>query len=336
MKKLLKILGTVVISLVALVLIAVLVFRAVIMLPVSSYYSASEKAFVIPGLSDNFVPQGFHYDAEKGYFIISGYDSKDNASPIYLVDKQSGETVKRVELYKENGEIFTGHSGGVALFGDNLYVAGGGSKCIFVFSYKEVLENDKATCKGKFMLKASEADSMSASFVTVSGNRLVVGEYRGEPQYTTPESHYFTTASGEFHGALALEFNLSDEFEYGIDPEPSRAYTIRDKVQGLEIANGKIYLSTSWGISHSVIYEYDESKLVNEGTVNIIGKTLPLYSLDSVSLLNEYTVAPMSEELVMLDGKLYIMCESACNKYIFGKLTDGKWCYATDLEEMKK
>ena len=161
MKKLLKILGTVVISLVALVLIAVLVFRAVIMLPVSSYYSASEKAFVIPGLSDNFVPQGFHYDAEKGYFIISGYDSKDNASPIYLVDKQSGETVKRVELYKENGEIFTGHSGGVALFGDNLYVAGGGSKCIFVFSYKEVLENDKATCKGKFMLKASEADSMS-------------------------------------------------------------------------------------------------------------------------------------------------------------------------------
>ena len=38
----------------------------------------------------------------------------------------------------------------------------------------------------------------------------------------------------------------------------------------------------------------------------------------------------------MVDGKLYVMCESASNKYKFGKLIGGKWCYATNLEEMKK
>lgn len=335
MKKALKILGKTLLGTVIFLLVAVLVFRGVVMLPVTSYYAASEKAFVIPGLLDSFVPQGLHYDEAKGYFIISGYDFKDNASPIFIVDAKSGELVKKTELYKDNGKIFTGHSGGVAVYGDNLYIAGGSSKCIFVFSYKEVLESETASCKGRFDLKASDTDSISASFVTVAGNRLIVGEYRHPPQYVTLESHYFTTASGEFHGSLAIEFALSDEFEYGINPEPKKAYTICDNVQGATVENGKIYLSTSWGISHSVIYEYDEAKLVNEGTVDIIGKTLPLYSLDSVSLVGEYRMAPMSEEIAFADGKLYVMYESACNKYLFGNLIDGRWCYATDLEEMK-
>ncbi len=30
------------------------------------------------------------------------------------------------------------------------------------------------------------------------------------------------------------------------------------------------------------------------------------------------------------------MCESASNKYIFGKFTSAKYCYATDLTEYKK
>ena len=179
-----------------------------------------------------------------------------------------------------------------------------------------MLESETASCKGRFDLKASDTDSISVSFVTVAGNRLIVGEYRHPPQYVTLESHYFTTASGEFHGSLAIEFALSDEFEYGINPEPKKAYTICDNVQG-------------------AIYEYDEAKLVNEGTVDIIGKTLPLYSLDSVSLVGEYRMAPMSEEIAFADGKLYVMYESACNKYLFGNLIDGRWCYATDLEEMK-
>ena len=33
------------------------------------------------------------------------------------------------------------------------------------------------------------------------------------------------------------------------------------------------------------------------------------------------------------DGKLYTMCESATNKYIFGKFTSAKYCYATDLSK---
>ena len=44
----------------------------------------------------------------------------------------------------------------------------------------------------------------------------------------------------------------------------------------------------------------------------------------------------MSEELVCLDGKIYVFNESACNKYIFGKLTTGFNLYAYDYSTFNK
>ena len=44
----------------------------------------------------------------------------------------------------------------------------------------------------------------------------------------------------------------------------------------------------------------------------------------------------MSEEIVIVDGKLYTMCESATNKYIFGKFTSAKYCYATDIAKYEQ
>ena len=52
---------------------------------------------------------------------------------------------------------------------------------------------------------------------------------------------------------------------------------------------------------------------------------------DSASQKSAKKIAPMSEEIIIVDGKLYTMCESASNKYIFGKFTSSDHCYATDL-----
>lgn len=61
-----------------------------------------------------------------------------------------------------------------------------------------------------------------------------------------------------------------------------------------------------------------------EGKIELGGKEVPIYYLDKSNLVNTVTVPPMSEEIVYKDGKIYIMCESASNKYIFGKLTSGR------------
>lgn len=88
-------------------------------------------------------------------------------------------------------------------------------------------------------------------------------------------------------------------------------------------------------MSFSKIYEYDETKLVQEGEIDLLGYTLPLFAMDGASLNKVYKIAPMSEEMVFVEGQLYVHCESASNKYIFGKLTGGKWLYKTDLSKMK-
>ena len=339
MKKGMKILLSILIGLVTFAALVLLVFRGVMRVPVMSYYSASEKAFVIPGLDESFVPQGFHYDEENGYFLVSGYSAvSDKPSTVYVLNAENGDIVGKALLHKEDDAAFTGHSGGIARSGDYVYIAGGSGRCLYVFSYSEILAagNGGAVNRlGKFSLKYSDEDYQGSSFVTVAGDRLIVGEYRTETDYSYPDSHKVTTSAGDFHGGLAMEFALDPNGPYGISANPTKVFSIRDYVQGIWVEDGKIYLSTSHGLTHSLIYVYDEAKAVDEGTIQIIGRTLPLYSLDSASLEATYQIAPMSEELFMKDGKLYIMCESACSKYIFGKFIGGQWCYRTDLSRMK-
>lgn len=50
---------------------------------------------------------------------------------------------------------------------------------------------------------------------------------------------------------------------------------------------------------------------------------MPLYYLDSDNLTETVVMPPMSEELVYRDGRVQVMYESACNKYIYGKLIRG-------------
>lgn len=322
----------------AVLLVAVGGFVGYLRLSVGDYYAASEQAFRIPGLHENFVPQGFHYDEKNDHFLVGGYCSDHSASPVYVVDAESGETVHTVRLAKADGSDFCGHAGGIAVYGDFVYVAGGDDRCLYVWSYEELLtveDGGTIACLGSFSTKASDEDFVDVSFVTVSGDRLLLGEFYDEPSYPTLDSHKMTTSAGDYQQAVAVEYHLSESAEFGIDPTPVAAYSLPDCVQGLTVDGDTIYLSTSYGLSFSQIYEYRQSEMTDEGEIALLGYDLPLYAMDSASLVHTYEIAPMSEEMVMLDGKLYVMCESASNKYMFGKLTGGEWCYATDLKSMK-
>ena len=56
--------------------------------------------------------------------------------------------------------------------------------------------------------------------------------------------------------------------------------------------------------------------------------------LDSSTLVSSFEAPPMAEEIIFVDDKILIMCESASNKYYFGNLTGGRWCYSTDVKEL--
>lgn len=323
-------------ALVALVLLgARLYFR----IPVSGYYKASERGFLIPDCGRGFVAQGITYDGQSGRFLVNGYQKDNIASPIYIIAPEARKPDKTIRMALPDGSDYAGHAGGIAVYGDYVYVADGERHRLLVFSRQSIYDaadGDSVAALGAFDTAVSDTDYIGPAFVTVDGDRLVTGEFYRNPNYQTPESHKFTTLAGDYQQALAVEYRLDGQAQYGIESTPVKVYTLPDLAQGMCFNGGKIYVSTSWGTAQSHIYQYEEDRLQLQGNIALLGMELPLYALDSAALLVDGVIAPMSEEIVIVDGKLYTMCESASNKYIFGKFTSAKWCYATDIEEFFK
>ncbi|MBQ9414466.1 MAG: hypothetical protein IJU16_05000 [Clostridia bacterium] len=332
-----RVLYVVLCVLLAFILTVLVGARLYFRLPVGGYYAASDKAFTIPGLSDNFVPQGLSYDGSSSLFFVTGYQKGGGASPVYLVN-EADNTAKKVLLTDEDGGDFTGHAGGLSVYGRFVYVAGGYDHGLYVYSRDamiEAAEGDHIPLLGVFDTKISEDDGLGVAFTAVKDGLLFVGEFYRDPNYPTPDSHKFTTPTGEYNQALALAYELDDRCLLGLRDNPVIALSLPDLVQGMAFDGERLYLSTSYAVAFSHVYAYDSLKAARFGSLAIDGNAVPLYVLDRDSLLADYQFPPMAEEIEMVDGKLYTMCESASNLYIFGKLTGGSWCYATDLSAME-
>ena len=298
---------------------------------VSSYYDNSEKTFEIPDINSGFIAQGLAFDDRSGYFFTTGYMNDGSSSPIYIVDKSTDEYLKRLIMQNPDGTEFYGHAGGITVHGDYIYVAGSADHCLYVFSYDEAInaeDNHSLKSLGTFPMP----DDMSVAFTYSDSDVIYAGEFYRDPNYSTGESHKMTTSAGDYNQALMFAYRFSDEPDalFGIERAPFECYSITDLVQGMCTHDGKIFLSTSYGLAFSHIYEYD--KPVSSKNVTYGGTELPLFELDSSCLTKDYKFPPMAEEIVIVDNRLYTMCESASNKYIFGKITSSKWCYSTDLE----
>ncbi|MBO4782586.1 MAG: hypothetical protein J5522_09325 [Lachnospiraceae bacterium] len=318
------------IILLAVIAVILLGARLYFRIPVSEYYSHSEKEFTIPDINSGFIAQGLTYDDRSDCFFMTGYMNDKSSSPIYMVEKSTNKYVKKLLMQNPDGSEFHGHAGGMTVHGDYIYVAGSGDSCLYVFSYEDAIKaSDNSTIKsiGTFPMP----DDMSVAFTSSDENVIYAGEFYRAENYKTADNHKMTTSAGDYNQALMFAYRFSDSANalFGIEPEPFEVYSVTDLVQGMDTYNGKLYLSTSYGIAFSHIYVYDKPQSTKN--LEIAGLTLPLYELDSASLTNTFKYPPMSEEIVCIDDRIYTMCESASNKYIFGKLTGAYKCYSTDI-----
>ncbi|MBO4414929.1 MAG: hypothetical protein J5824_02980 [Lachnospiraceae bacterium] len=303
-------------------------------IPVSGYYKNSEKGFKIPDINKGFIPQGLAYDERSECFFVTGYMKDKSASPIYIVRKSDGTCIKKLLMRNPDGSEFHGHAGGMTVHGEYLYVAGSSSHCLYVFGYGEAMslnDGDIITSIGTVDMP----DELRVAYVGSDADLLYSGEFFREKGYPTDETHKMTTNAGDYNQALIYAYRFTDDKDslFGLSPDPVEAYSIPDQVQGMAVKDGRLYLSTSYGTAFSHILVYN--KPVSTGTFSVSGISLPLYELDSASLAEDHRFPPMAEEIVFVDGKMYVMSESASNKYIFGKLTSSFWCYATDMDRLK-
>ena len=293
----------------------------------SFFFGGAKEEFAIPGLWTGFVPQGF--DKVDESYIVSGYDKSDNApSSVYVI--KDGENT-RVDLYNADGSDYVSHAGGVTHFGEYMYVAYNTGEDITycdMFLLSDVFDGDG---------KATKCDSVPLpnriSYCSVYGNKLYAGAfYREGSKYLTPESHQLKTPAGDQNTALMMVYTLDETTGKPLSDKPDFVYSTLSNVQGMCITeSGKIVLSTSWSVSPSKLYVYDLDK-ASASTWSLDGAEIPVIYLDSACLTQTITCPPMSEELVYENGRVIIMSESACMKYLYGKIMSGNFAYSIPLD----
>lgn len=321
--KRLKFAGKVLVWLLAIVAALLLALHLGVTIMYYDFFGDADAAFRIPGLNTGFVPQGFHYLEDQQIYLISGYMKDHSSARIYIRDANRKNYF--VQLQNSDGSVYDEHAGGVTVNGDFVYLPG--KKGVDVFRLSEIMNSKTVNSIGKI---AGEYDTDCCTFYN---GYLFVGDFYYPETYETPLDHRVTTPAGDENKAVIAVYKADPSAEFGIDPQPVAAISIREKVQGIGFTeDGQIVLSTSYGFASSNLWFY-EPDAHRQGSVELMGSQVPLYYLDSANMTHSVEMPPMSEEVVCKDGKVYVLFESACTKYKFGNLIRGTHVFAYEIKQ---
>lgn len=326
MKKILKWLLRTLAGLLVLVLIAVGVFIARDRILYADFYDVAEKGMKIPGLWNGHVSQGFDYYEERGVYLTCGYHKSGEASRVYILD---GEEEIRVDLKKENGKDYTGHTGGIDTYGPYIYITAADG--CDLFTVEDVFDGDGVATRVGTVKTINDP-----AYCTIYGNQLYTGSFYDPGKYETPDDHHMTTPAGDENTAIMSVYTLDPETGKPVSEVPDFILSTTSQVQGMTFAGDNIMvLSSSYGLSTSLLRFYDLNQIEEtDETLTVEGEAVPVLFLDSKSLIETVEAPPMAEEIVWKDEKIWVLTESACTKYWFGKLTTGSHVYGIPLPEI--
>lgn len=277
-----------------------------------SFFDMSSEEFEIPGLDSKFTPQGMTSIDGSEKYLICGYMSDNSPSRFYVINE--GKVEKYFTL-TQSGVDYTGHAGGVVSKGSTFWVVGD-KKC-FRFSLNDI---NKCEDGGSVTILDSFVTDNGADFVFENNGILWIGEFFREGKYETESNHKLVTTSGETNTAIVFGYQIDESKGYGLQsqaPIPCKALSIRGLVQGIDVTkDGKFVVSTSYGLSDSNIYIYDNVFSGERDDVFEYDKVqLDLWYLDNNSLLKTINAPAMSEELVIKNDRVYVLFESGAKKY---------------------
>lgn len=291
--------------------------------------SLRQYVCAVPEVHSGYAPQGIAYSAEKDVYLVTGYDSKDETI-LYVIEK---DVARQVLLADENGKTMIGHGGGITCTKDCVYIANDSS--LQRYSLQEILSakgTERVVSTGK------HAVDNAASFCFSDDERLFVGEFYRPGNYETDSAHHFKTPNGDENKAIVSCYAL-DENGLLADVYPEYTVSITGLVQGFAVKGDTFILSRSYGLANSELEYYRElrsaertMKLTFEKDETIAPKEVPLYYLDSSNLTKTLVLPAFSEDLTIVGDRVVVTNESACNKYIVGKLFGGDKVYSYPID----
>ena len=233
--------------------------------------------------SDGQCPQGICITDD--YYMITAYCSDDDESlgSLYIFDKSSGEYLVTIGMKKRS------HLGGLTFDGKNVWICHSDSWALERISYSYIQK--VASMKPK-------------AFVDATGRFT---EYRvsNMPSCVTAHDGMLWVAT---HNVYFKSVMIAYEFRDG-ELKKMERYRIPEKVQGVAFdAEDNVYLSTSYGRDKSsYLRVYKSLAAMDEAPGN------PTIKVE---------MPPCSEDISIAEGEVYVLFESASQKYFEG--TDGR------------
>lgn len=244
--------------------------------------------------SESQCPQGVCLTEE--FVLITSYSTEDDCmGELMVFDRESGSYMVTLGM-DENS-----HLGGIAFDGDNVWVCNSYEKTIERISY-DFIQLMAYQNTGEVVDARDVVDEYSVqntpSCITYYGGRLWIATHTLVVN-SRMAAYHFDTAKEEL--------------------VPLSEYQIPAKVQGVAFdSSGRVYLSTSYGRSKS-------SYLLCYPSVTDLATRPKRPSL-------KVEMPPCSEEIDVQDDTLYVLFESAGEKYLEG--TDGKGTSLSPIDKL--
>lgn len=268
-----------------------------------------EMEYIIPGLRQNFVPQGIGFWKERDVLLISGYFKPvENAAGIILaVSSVSGELVGEYQLLKENGTAVTGHFAGLAITGTDLFVTGDG--CLYRIALKDI-----TGAKKSLQVRQTIPVSVETAACNFSDGILWICEHyrRGDAPLRKPQT--MISNDGEEYHAWMVGYQITAMGRL----RPYCVFAVPDCIQGITVTDGgTVVLTQSYGRANGskLFLCRDPRESTPDGYVTMGQFQVPLWYLDGENGWEVYDAPPMAEGCCAHGGKLYLLFESAAYYY---------------------
>ncbi|MDT0635611.1 hypothetical protein [Spectribacter hydrogenoxidans] len=303
---------------------------------------------VVPGLHENFVPQGIDFlDEHPGEVVLSGYFCKrfsrfpqsfvprcvQKRSALYLVDATAGRALRLALLSERDGTPMRRHAGGVASLYGHLWLPD--NFVIFRFDLNALRDAEEPVITMTPDNDRPIAVDASGDFISAFEDSLWVGNFqradRGRPlppHYLSPLSGTAGWTAGYRMDPQTLRPVSRERYEVSFAGQryevlrPDAALHHRNKAQGMGFIDARnVVLSASYGPSNSRLsfhaLECDPFRAEECG----IPVTLPDDSTLHVQALAEQSLstalaAPPGAEGVAFDGeRLTVVFEGGAMPY---------------------
>lgn len=303
----------------------------------TTFLADAERKVIVPGLEEGIVPQGFARNPKTGYMYMTGYFTVSGTPSVIVVMDPKGKFVAEYKVFKENGDAYTGHMGGICVTENYLYFTGpadsNGNYTVAEFALADLtLEGSHS-----ITLNKTVALPIHASYLFYDSGKVWAGTFYLPGSYDLGKLFNTTTTSadGAAYGGYSAAFCTNEEGRLVVDEQtqycrPVHVLATPNKVQGFAYRDGKVALSISYGRNNVSYLDFFNIDLDNATeTLTVDGLIYPMTILDSTNRVSTVTAMCMTEGISLSKhGNLLVLFESAADKYYNSKNpTDYIWEY---------